>query len=71
MLQYRQQLSLADIALSQKLQEELNFETQDADQKGVPEFLQQFKAQGVWTVSSFSIIGILSIWSIDSRHTIS
>jgi len=42
----------ADIALSQKLQEELNFETQSVkDAPSPPEAVTKFIEQGVWTVS--------------------
>ncbi|KAJ7598903.1 mitochondrial glycoprotein [Mycena floridula] len=39
-----------DLALSQKLQEELTFETQDVDPKAIPDFLTEFKAQSKWTI---------------------
>lgn len=42
----------ADIALSQKLQEELNYEKEaNAEVSGTPEFLKAFQDQGVWEVS--------------------
>lgn len=37
-------------ALSTKLGEELNFETESGDANAEPEFLQAFKAEGVWQV---------------------
>ncbi|GAA5895127.1 hypothetical protein JCM8208_000121 [Rhodotorula glutinis] len=37
-------------ALSTKLGEELNFETESGDAAQEPEFLQAFKAEGVWSV---------------------
>ena len=41
----------ADIALSQKLQEELNFETQTVkDTPSPPDAVTKFIEQGVWTV---------------------
>jgi hypothetical protein len=39
----------ADLALSQKLAEELQYET-ETNGSADPDFLKSFKAQGVWTV---------------------
>lgn len=39
----------ADVSLAQKLQAELQFE-QDAAEEGVPEFLKQVQEEGIWTV---------------------
>ena len=42
----------ADVALMQKLEEELKFETADSfPGQPEPEFLKAFKAQGTWAVS--------------------
>ena len=49
--------SVADVALSQKLQEELKYEAEStADLEGTPEFLKAFQEQGVWQVRSFSAV---------------
>ena len=40
----------ADVALTQRLAEELKYETESAQQTE-PEFLKAFKAQGTWAVS--------------------
>jgi len=42
----------ADVTLSQKLQGELNYETEANAQKEAPEFLKVFQDQGVWQVSA-------------------
>lgn len=39
----------ADVSLAQKLQAELQFE-QDAAEEGIPEFLKQVQEEGIWTV---------------------
>lgn len=45
---------LADIALSQKLQEELKFEQESLPEPDVtPDFLKAFLEQGVWSVSLY------------------
>lgn len=41
----------ADVALAQRLGEELKYET-EAAAPSEPEFLKAFKAQGTWAVSS-------------------
>lgn len=38
------------MALLQKLQEEVQYEAAEADQKTVPEFLDTFRAQGTWNL---------------------
>jgi complement component 1 Q subcomponent-binding protein, mitochondrial len=44
---------VADLALSQKLAEEISYEREAAAQEaGEPEFLKAFKAQGTWQVTS-------------------
>lgn len=43
----------ADVALGQKLGEELKYE-KEAAPAGEPEFLTAFKAHGVWKVRAFS-----------------
>lgn len=41
----------ADLALSQKLAEEITYEREAAEQEsGEPEFLKAFKEQGTWQV---------------------
>ena len=40
----------ADVALTQRLEEELKFEVESAHQ-AEPDFLKAFKAQGTWAVS--------------------
>ena len=42
-------MSVADVALSQKLAEELQYET-EANSSADPDFLKSFNAQGVWKV---------------------
>ena len=42
---------LADVALVQKLQEELKYEN-EAEREETPEFLKQIQEDGIWTVSS-------------------
>ena len=43
----------ADVALSQKLQEELSYENETGGTSSdVPQFLKDFQAQNVWTVST-------------------
>jgi hypothetical protein len=44
--------SVADVALSQKLAEELQYEKTTETSSGDPDFLQAFKQQGIWNVSS-------------------
>jgi hypothetical protein len=41
----------ADVALSQKLAEELQYEKVANDDSSEPEFLTAFKAEGIWQVS--------------------
>lgn len=43
--------SPADIPLSQKLQEELQYEQEARTNEASPEFLGNFLEQGVWSVS--------------------
>ncbi|KAB5593438.1 Mitochondrial acidic protein mam33 [Ceratobasidium theobromae] len=41
----------SDLSLSQKLQEEINFELEAAkDRSTEPEFLQEFQSTGIWTI---------------------
>lgn len=40
----------ADLALTQKLKEEIKYEKEAAAEAGVPEFVKEFQAHGVWTV---------------------
>jgi complement component 1 Q subcomponent-binding protein len=48
---------LADVTLSQKLQEELNYEKETGGGlEEVPQFLKDFKSHGVWTVSCWSFL---------------
>ena len=44
----------ADMALSQRLAEELKYEQEAATEAEEPEFLTAFKKRGVWQVSNFS-----------------
>ncbi len=44
----------ADVALSQKLSEELQYET-ESNASAEPEFLKSFNAQGVWKVCSTKV----------------
>ena len=45
---------VADVALSQKLQEELKYEAEANEGAAeTPEFLKAFREQGVWEVRSF------------------
>jgi hypothetical protein len=44
--------SLGDLALSQKLGEELQYEKEAGTGASEPDFIRTFKAQGVWTVST-------------------
>lgn len=44
----------ADVSLSQKLGEELQYEKESAS-VAEPEFVRSFKAQGVWEVGTASI----------------
>ena len=49
------QYVVADIAMSQKLQEELKYEQESvAESPETPEFLKQFLEQGVWSVRNHS-----------------
>jgi len=46
----------ADIALSQKLQEELKFEQESLPEPdATPDFLKTFLEQGVWSVRFYSL----------------
>lgn len=45
-------LNLADVALSQKVEAEIQYEKQtNAELPETPEFLKAFREQGVWAVS--------------------
>ncbi|KAL9710114.1 Mitochondrial acidic protein mam33 [Leucoagaricus gongylophorus] len=56
----------ADVALSQKLQEELSYENETGGTSSdVPQFLKDFQAQNVWTVSTlFHVSCVLSFLSM-------
>jgi len=44
---------IADVTLSQKLKEELGYEKETGGaSKDIPQFLKDFQAQNVWTVST-------------------
>jgi len=60
----------ADVTLSQKLGEELEYEKQAAP-PAEPDFLKSFKANGVWTVSlSLSFTTIKTHLSWDRLRTV-
>jgi len=43
-----------DLALVQKLQEEVQYEAADTDPKAIPQFLEAFQSQGVWNIADVS-----------------
>jgi complement component 1 Q subcomponent-binding protein len=45
-------MSVADVALSQKLAEELKYENEETPAGEQPEFLASFMSQGIWKVLS-------------------
>lgn len=53
----------ADVALSQKLQEELSYENETGGTSSdVPQFLKDFQAQKVWTVSTLFHVSCVLLW---------
>jgi hypothetical protein len=55
-------LFLADIALSQKLAEELQYEKDANANEPEPEFLKSFKEQNIWQVCPFLVPSIHPVY---------